>query len=175
MYVSTEVLRYLGTEIIESFWILSQGTTVTGAAGRVGWDRAAASRMGAVQATHSQGSPNARSQPAQLRRRQRAALAARSSSQVGLCSGRGGCGVCCAAGVSVSVKRAGAGAGVGAGGRRTEGAGRGAFAAELEAPAEVAMRRRLVGWIRTGGKGCVRENGVPRAAASSWLSSSPRT
>ena len=56
-----------------------------------------------------------------------------------------------------------------------EGAGKGALAVEEEASALAVLRLRLAGWLRTEGKGCVRENGVPRASASSGLSSSPRT
>eukprot|EP00965_Chrysotila_dentata_P201033 6180342-Pleurochrysis_carterae.AAC.4 len=72
--------------------------------------------------------------------------------QVGLCSGGGGSGVCCA-GASVGVGRGTAGATLGAGGGRTEGAGRGTFAAEVEAPAKAALRGRLAGCLRTDGKG----------------------
>eukprot|EP00965_Chrysotila_dentata_P032962 1098286-Pleurochrysis_carterae.AAC.4 len=49
------------------------------------------------------------------------------------------------------------------------------MAAEDEAPAEVALRRLSAGWLCTDGNGCVLENGVPRTAASSGLSSSPGT
>eukprot|EP00965_Chrysotila_dentata_P096851 3201009-Pleurochrysis_carterae.AAC.2 len=69
----------------------------------------------------------------------------------------------------------GAAAAIGAAGVSTEGAGKGALAAEDEAPAEVALRRRLAGWLCTDGNGCVRGHGVPRATASSGLSSSPGT
>eukprot|EP00965_Chrysotila_dentata_P197463 6178200-Pleurochrysis_carterae.AAC.4 len=39
----------------------------------------------------------------------------------------------------------------------------------------MALRLRLAGWLCTDGKGFVRENGVPRVAAFSGLSSSPKT
>eukprot|EP00965_Chrysotila_dentata_P083543 2755824-Pleurochrysis_carterae.AAC.1 len=71
--------------------------------------------------------------------------------------------------------RVGAVAAAGTAGVSTEGAGNGALAAEDEAPAEVALRLRLAEWLCTEGKGCVCKNGVPRAAASSGLSSSPGT
>eukprot|EP00965_Chrysotila_dentata_P261583 6214302-Pleurochrysis_carterae.AAC.1 len=66
--------------------------------------------------------------------------------------GGGDVGACCAAGASVAVGRVRAGSAIGAGGRRTEGAGKVAFAAEVEAPAvEAAPRLRLAGWLRTDG------------------------
>eukprot|EP00965_Chrysotila_dentata_P001054 34405-Pleurochrysis_carterae.AAC.2 len=69
-----------------------------------------------------------------------------------------------------------AAAAVGAAGVSTEGADKGALTAEDEIPAVVQLHRRLAGWLCTDGKGgCVRENGVPRAAASSGLSYSPWT
>eukprot|EP00965_Chrysotila_dentata_P120836 3996608-Pleurochrysis_carterae.AAC.2 len=90
-----------------------------------------------------------------MRRRRRAALARRSSSQLRLYSEGGG-----------------SEAAFGADEGRTKGASREVFAAEVEAPAEAALRRCLAGWLRTNGEGCVREKGVPHAAASSGLSSS---
>eukprot|EP00965_Chrysotila_dentata_P171626 5664033-Pleurochrysis_carterae.AAC.2 len=67
-------------------------------------------------------------------RRRRAALAGRSSNQVGLCSGGGGWSCSCAASTGVGAAAAAGTTGVG-----TEGAGNGALAAEDEAPAEVAV------------------------------------
>eukprot|EP00965_Chrysotila_dentata_P252476 6210697-Pleurochrysis_carterae.AAC.2 len=63
------------------------------------------------------------------------------------------CKHCCREGRSSSSSRSAAGV-------STEGAGKkGALAAEGEAPAEVALRRRLARWLCTDGKGFVREMG----------------
>eukprot|EP00965_Chrysotila_dentata_P261315 6214211-Pleurochrysis_carterae.AAC.1 len=104
-------------------------------------------------------------------RRRRAALAGRSSNQAGLYSGGGGWSCSCAASTGVGAAAASGTAGV-----STEGAGKGALAAEKKTR---LLRRWHYAYAWRGGcapgKGFVRENGVPLAAASSGLSSSPET